>query len=794
MADKFVVGIQELVILSATYYNEKINPTYVNYFFGNNGVGKTTIAREIAKMKRPANILSDGAIEGVTFETGWSHLDYNFLVYNQDFIRDNFRQLENLPGVFMVDEDSIKQEDDVRAKKAEKEEVDKAYAVMFKQLEASKTAMASMGDALEDDCWKIAKSLKDRFPECFMRGTKTKKGFLDQLRTVSDPTEHDLSGLETLYDIAFDKKARTYSLFRKPAVDVMETVEGIEILGKRIVSSSDTDFAKFIKALNATDWVRQGHEQFHNTPDNKCPYCQRKLPDTFEKDLADCFDETYQQEIGALNVLLQAYKDAGNGLWKLLQDNLQDLFPKLDITEYKDKLVILKNAIGANIQLINQKVKEPSTESTLDAIEPCISEIIEIIDGFNAKIKENNDIVNAAKTKKQECTNKVWEYMAFQAKDIFAKYDADMKKANTAYKTLEDEAKKKLAYAATLADQITELKRHTVNTEEAIANMNQMLKDSGFQGFHIQEHPLAKNQYQIVREDGTIADELSEGERNFLAFLYFCNLVHGNGSTGDAESIIKADGGDELLTDGRDMRDKIVVIDDPVSSMDSSALFIVSSLVRQMISICKNNVTIGEKTEQGDYIKQIFILTHNAYFHREVTVNQEKDYQRVSFYLITKSDNKSKIKLCETKNEEVPTEKRNYNPVQNSYAALWTEYNEVKSSITLKNVIRRILEYYFIQICGYDGYTLQDIILKQHRKDFVVIDEATGEEIDTSELQTVTSLIHYITAPSFGVNEGLHFIEDSIAPDVYRDLMRRIFDAMGQPQHYQMMSSLSEIH
>ena len=39
------------------------------------------------------------------------------------------------------------------------------------------------------------------------------------------------------------------------------------------------------------------------------------------------------------------------------------------------------------------------------------------------------------------------------------------------------------------------------------------------------------------------------------------------------------------------------------------------------------------------------------------------------------------------------------------------------------------------------------------------------------------------------VNEGLHFVEDSIAPKL-KDLTKRIFEAMGQPQHYQMMSSI----
>ena len=71
MAEKLVTGIQELTISSATYHGVKINPTYVNYFFGNNGVGKTTIAREIAKLKRPANELSGGEEpKGVLFEPG----------------------------------------------------------------------------------------------------------------------------------------------------------------------------------------------------------------------------------------------------------------------------------------------------------------------------------------------------------------------------------------------------------------------------------------------------------------------------------------------------------------------------------------------------------------------------------------------------------------------------------------------------------------------------------------------------------------------------------------------------
>ena len=65
--------------------------------------------------------------------------------------------------------------------------------------------------------------------------------------------------------------------------------------------------------------------------------------------------------------------------------------------------------------------------------------------------------------------------------------------------------------------------------------------------------------------------------------------------------------------------------------MDSGALFIVSALVREMIEVCYNNTDYRSHKVDGDYIKQIFILTHNVYFHKEITHHQAKRYHSVSF-------------------------------------------------------------------------------------------------------------------------------------------------------------------
>lgn len=117
MREKIPSEITELSLRDASYKGcgVSITPTLINYFFGNNGTGKSTIGRAIK------------VDNGVVWRTGKSVSDYSVLVYNDEFIRANLQSYRNLPGVFTVNEVNITIQKKVDAKMAEKEKASSVW-------------------------------------------------------------------------------------------------------------------------------------------------------------------------------------------------------------------------------------------------------------------------------------------------------------------------------------------------------------------------------------------------------------------------------------------------------------------------------------------------------------------------------------------------------------------------------------------------------------------------------------------------------------------------------------------
>lgn len=756
MAEKIKSEIIRIDLTDASYKDSHafIEPTYINFLFGNNGTGKSTIAKAI----------KSGA--GVTYAPGRTQADYLPLVYNQEFIDDNFHSYRNLKGVFTLNAKNAETQRQIDEVTEERSNVKKRLTEATEKRVKIATAKDKLHKDFLKECWERGKAIREEFPAT-MSGKGRSDPFVREIMKHA-PADMDLEELRRLYESAYSETAKHYQRFNTVADSTgIDTVEGKDILVRSIVNSADTELAGFLRDIGATEWMRQGHDAYSHDANGRCPYCGIELPTDFEQTFIASFDNRYQDNLRLLSEFQVRYKKSANDLFVPLQTMPSELYPKIDLKPYTDKLAVLKAAIQSNIEAIKTKIDNPASTVTLMETRPILEELSDIIDGFNKMIDANNAVVAAGPTKRTGCADAVFSLLAFMLRDVITAYRKEDADKQAELDALDTEISTYNTALGEIKTQLKTLRGKTVETDTAKDSINQMLRDSGMRGFSLQPKAGADNVYEVRRPDGTIADNLSEGEKNFIAFLYFYHLVHGSDS---------AEG---------EIREKIVVIDDPVSSMDSGSLFIVSTLVRQMIEICRNNADNRNKTAEGNFIKQIFILTHNAYFHREVSYSYVTKYDYVSFYLIRKIGTKSMIRMCDDVNPKVPTERMNINPVKNSYAALWDEYKELKSAVPLMNVIRRILEYYFLQLCGYEGSKLRQVILVQGKAEGRFKD-ASGND-DEEKFQLASAMLAYINASTIGMSDGKDFVEDCLNANECRNIFEMIFDAMEQKQHYDMM-------
>lgn len=748
--------ITKIDLNAATFTNVSVEPTLVNFFYGKNGVGKSTVGREI---------FSDN---GVQWAAGKSKDDYSILVYSEDFIKKNFSNYENLPGVFSIGEEDIEDRKQIDEKTSEKKNQEDLRATKLIEYQKKQEELNTTIAGFKTDSFNSARKLRDNFGKALSGYLRT-EGFTKKLLEQTIAVEHSITDITSLYNVAFDDMAIAYAEMQCIETD---TLLEPELLSKSIVSSSNSTFAEFIKKFQTGDWVKQGHDNFQHT-DGKCPYCQQILPANFEVEITNIFDQQFQNDIYSLEASREKYKNTATTIYNLLDANSKTEFKKINLTEYNDKLRIFSDLVKRNLETFDKKLKEPTVVFNLENTSEILIELNSLIDSFNSQIKANNTIANARPQKKNECTNMIWELIYFNLqsqvktyKDSVKQINADIDAIKIAGTTAKDEVVR-------LTNEIAALNQQSINTTNAVNSINSLLRDSGFQGFSIQPKKDVPNVYEVVREDGHIAVNLSEGEQNFIAFLYFYQQVHGSESK-----------------DGN-IKDKIIVIDDPVSSMDSGALFIVSSLTRGMIEICRNNASLHSENSISteNFIKQIFVLTHNTYFHNEITSNITKYWDSVSFYIINKIENKSSIKCCIKETKVLDDFKyENINPVQNGYNALWKELKELESPIAVVHVIHQILDHYFIQLCCYDGHSVRDRILKDNKDKFVRSNTDGTDNFD--DYHSVQSMLSYLSLSKDRIVDGQHFVDYAIDVHQCKEIFRKIFELMEQEQHYNMMMGI----
>ena len=756
MSTKKRAAIRKITLNMATFNNVVIEPTAVNFFYGRNGAGKSTVA----------HLIGDKS-DSIEWEGGKTADDFEVFVYDQNYIDKNFKSFDNLPGVFTFLEENIKIREEIKSLRNQQQQLKNSQKQAEQEIEKLNKQLTEEKNNFYNNCWKFTAQIRSRYKKTQGGFKNSKSKFMEKILSYESAEEQNTAELDTLYNTVYGESSDQYSELILPEnMYDYKNFEEKKLLEEIIINSGDTNFATFVRALQATEWVSHGKKYLPAT-NGKCPFCQQDLPIHFEDDLASCFDREYQNKIAALNKYLSDYSQHMGQLVSAFEEMLKNKFPAVKDSKLETLIEKFKARIDRNIELINKKIREPSKIVDKKGTKKILEEIEDIVHDINEKIKKYNALVKARKEKQVECTEQVFLYLAYILKSHIDSYKKNETKINSALKNKKKELENFSVSLKSNDNKIADLTAQIRNIRKVREDINKLLSQSGFQGFSLREKQNELSAYEVVRENGRLAKNLSEGERNFIAFLYFyhsaCNGISKNS------------------------KPKVVVIDDPVSSMDSNALFIISSLVRNLISLCQNRITGNIEPEVENGIDQIFILTHNVYFHREITRGQDSQYlfKVVSFYLIRKIKNCSTITHCIKDSELVPNQENNFNPVKNYYAVLWNELKESTSSAGAMNLIRQILEQYFIHLCGYDDLTLEKRILEQNRDKFVNY-SSDGELTETNHLIATQMICHLSRTPAF-IGDGLHFIHDEENADVYKEIFKNIFIAMGQEQHYKMM-------
>ena len=588
-----------------------------NFLYGSNGSGKTTISRVLA---------DDGGFPACSVT--WSGLKLQTMVYNRDFVTKNFSQSTELKGIFTLGEKNIESIKKLAFAKSELDAIVMKIEYMHFVLHGKDGTGGRMGElaALDENfrerCWSFYKKYKDKLYDAFDGSRSSKEKFKERIlkeRTFNSSPIKSLAVLEKRAETLFGPTPTLEQ--RVPSIDAAKTVahESAAILTKKVIGRDDVDIASMITKLGNSDWVREGRD-FHDDNEMVCPFCQQNTTQKFAQSLNNYFNEAFKEESIALDDLYINYMDDSAQLQRKISSIIATPCKFLDLEKLKKEKECLDIWFITNLQQLTFKKKEPSQVVELQSITDVVSTIKTLIAAANALTAEHNKMVDNLGQERSQLTAQVWKFiLQEELKTDLLDYDYRRSGLNKAIAEVTAQIESTTTSRRNKMAEIRGLEKSTTSIQPTIDEINALLLSVGFECFSL-AMAYNKTGYKLIRVDGSDAKEsLSAGESSLLSFLYFFHLLKGSN------------------TESGMTMNRVAVFDDPVTSLDNDILLIVATLIKELYK---------EMQAGKGNIKQLFILTHNLFFYKEVTHNPDNLHftrYESTFWTVQKTGLSSKI-------------------------------------------------------------------------------------------------------------------------------------------------------
>ena len=545
-----------------------------NLIFGWNGTGKSTLSRILRQLE--LRELPEGEVVHIECdaetvkESEFTSSTLPIKVFNRDFVDESVEGELKPINVFGKKNIDRKKELDKQVK---------LEATLRGEIPKLKKKKETAGKSFERMCTDAAKGLKvslgkegNSYATYDKRKFKTKADALLKLtekerQVVDGKTQQQL--LTKTRSVA--KEAVSIPAHELP--DIASRWSQVAVLRKRAV------VAEAIKELSedstVSSWVQDG-VSIHTERDSKdCFYCGQLLPKEREAALERHFNDAVkelQDDISDLIREIEAEQMAIDGIVYSkkaeIVDHLATTYTDIqkeasrEIAAISKALQSLKKQLAEKEGSLFEKLDTPKLSGNFTT--KSHSAVISTVEQHNeASNNFAEDIASAQK-----------DYEKARVIDSLESYESNRQNSGAALKSYEEAVAQQKAALAEIKKLRAELVSHQVPAKELTSDLAQYLghKDLTFD--------VDAEGYTLSRR-GKPAKRLSDGEKTAIAVLYFLKTFS-----------------DESFK----LEESIVVFDDPISSLDSNAIYNAFAFIK----------------DRSSGAKQFIVLTHSFLFFRMV--------------------------------------------------------------------------------------------------------------------------------------------------------------------------------
>ena len=357
------------------------------------------------------------------------------------------------------------------------------------------------------------------------------------------------------------------------------------MLDEILIICESTVLSQVIETLKKdpalAEWVKNGLDlHFNKNSTDTCQFCNQKIPEDRLSDLHNHFNDQYNFFINKAQVKIQQLISINSNLAISFPD--KDKFYEHFLTEYEEKIVVATGIIKKYFDFISSLIKALEEkklkpfESTSFSVHAQLT-ALPSRDIFDKKISEINLLIDNHNLETCNFENEIAKTAA-SLEDHFIASALDEYKSKVEYI---NQAKADEVHIKTEIEQLNiSIKEIKKEISEHLIPAEQLNKELTSYLGHSELVFEVKNNSYVISRNGYLAKNLSEGEKTAIAFLYFLK---------------------SLQDKSFDIEKSIVVIDDPISSLDTNAIYCAFCFMK-------------ERTKNAG---QLFILTHNASFFRQ---------------------------------------------------------------------------------------------------------------------------------------------------------------------------------